>query len=253
MTSYKKTKQRPSLAICIPVWNRGHLFRIGFASLLRNLKGVDATIWIFDNGSDKKTRKVVEAVESVEHRIHKVFFPENMGIPYAVNIFAQVIHENCDYSNYRSPQYVMLMDSDAYFKKPIKDLVRLCRDIYAIGVLSGHDSIEHETVREWGVKSGGKKFTLKEKKNERMLTMLMKKEEFSRCYPFPHYRNRDVDWEIAQWNPNSMKKRGKKILIAPCYVLHLGIKASTWNTSKKILESQQEIQEVKKILKKNKL
>ena len=90
---------------------------------------------------------------------------------------------------------------------------------------------------------------MKEKDNERMITMLMKKEEFVRCYPFPHFRNRDVDWELAQWNPNSMKKRNRRIFVACDYVLHLGIDTSTWNKSKEILATEQEVKEVKQILK----
>lgn len=250
--SSQKTQLKPSIAICIPVWNQGDLFRIGFASLLKQLKGLDATIWIFDNGSDAKTRRVVENVASKRYRIHKVFFPKNMGIPYVANVFSKVIQEDCDYINYTSPQYVMIMDSDAYFKKPIKDLVDLYRNNYQIGLISGHDSIEHKAIAEKVIKFQGKKVLLKEKNNERMITMLMKKEEFLRCYPFPHYRNRDVDWEITQWNPNSMKKRNKRIFVAPGYILHLGIDTSTWNRSKRNLHSKQEIEQVRKVLKSKK-
>lgn len=248
--SIKQARQiKPSLGICIPVWNRGDLFKICFTSLLKNLKGLEATIWIMDNGSDDKTRKIVESVKSNQHRINKIFFPKNMGIPYVANIFAMAIQEDCDYINYKSPQYVMIMDADSYFKKPVKDLVELCSEHYQIGLISGHDSIEHVAIKEKNIKLHGKNILLKEKENERMVTMLMKKEEFIRCYPFPHFRNRDVDWEITQWNPNSMKKRNRRIFVASDYVLHLGIDTSTWNKSKKILASEQEVKEVKQILK----
>lgn len=250
MDTAKKPQVRLSLGICIPVWNRGELFKTCFTSLLKNLKGLDATIWIFDNGSDIKTRKIVESVKSSEFRINKIFFPENMGIPYVANVFAKAIQESCDYVNYKAPQYLMIMDADAYFKKPVKDLVELCAKHYQIGLISGHDSVEHKTIAEKRIKMHGKNILLKEKENERMITMLMKSEEFLRCYPFPHYRNRDVDWELAQWNPSSMEKRSKQIFVACDYVLHLGIYTSTWNKSKDILATEQEVREVKQILKK---
>ena len=81
-----------------------------------------------------------------------------------------------------------------------------------------------------------------------MITMLMRKEEFLSNYPFPHYRNRDVDWELTQWNPNSVQKRKRKIYVAPGYVLHLGLNSSTWNSSEQKLETEEEMNEVKTIL-----
>ena len=248
----KNNNIKLTLGICIPVWNRGDLFKICFTSLLRQLKDVDATIWIYDNGSDIKTREIVEGVKSSKHRIIKTFFPQNMGIPYVANLFAKAVQENCDLVNYTSPQYVMIMDADAYFKKSVWDLVELCRKHYGIGLISGHDSIEHKAIKEKRLKLKGKNVLIKQKKNERMLTMLMKREEFIRCYPFPHYRNRDVDWELAQWNPNSMKKRNRGIFVACDYVLHLGLGVSTWQKDRAINNhSAQEIKEVKQILNRN--
>lgn len=239
---------RHSLGICIPVWNRGDLFRIAFDSLLAQLEGVDATIWLFDNGSAPETRRIVEAADSREHRIHKVFLPENMGIPYVANVFARAIQEECDFVNYRAPGYVMLMDADAYFRAPVRDLIDLMASHYQIGVLSGHDSLEHETVETSTVEVGGRRVLLKRKNIERMITMLMKREEFLLCHPFPHYRNRDVDWELAQWNPNAFTRRGRGIFVACDYVLHLGIGRSTWSGLGHTQSSPEESQEVDRII-----
>lgn len=237
-----------SLGICIPVWNRGKLFRISFASLLAQLDGVDATIWLFDNGSDPATRRIVEETHSDVHRIHKVFLPRNMGIPYVANIFAQVIREDCDFAGYRAPSFAMIMDSDAYFKGPIKDLLDLYNFHYGIGIISGHDSLEHAASETLQVNLNGKNVTIKRKDLERMITMIMKKEEFLHCYPFPHYRNRDVDWELAQWNPNSMLRRNRAIFVACDYVLHLGIEFSTWAGANDPSASPAEQEEVRAIL-----
>jgi glycosyltransferase involved in cell wall biosynthesis len=244
-----KIKSDFSLGICIPVWNRGNIFLIAFNSLIKQLQGINATIWIFDNGSDQDTKDIIHTIKVDEpHRVIKTFFPQNMGIPYAVNVFAQTIQENCDFAGYRSPQFVLLMDSDAYYKKPIIDLITIAEQYYDVGVVSGHDSIEHLPVKETELEINGRKILTKEKTNERMITMLMRKDEFLLNYPFPHYRNRDVDWEIAQWGPNSIMKRNRKIVVASDYVLHLGIKKSTWNISEEQFESENEINEVRSIL-----
>lgn len=240
-----------SLGICIPVWNRGDIFAIAFDSLLKQLEGIDATIWIFDNGSDQETRDIIHGIAGEDtHKIIKIFLPQNMGIPYVANIFARAIQENCDFIDYQSPQYILLMDSDAYFKKPVIDLLTIIDQHYDAGLVSGHDSIEHLPVKEMELEVNDRKIHAKEKDNERMITMLMRKEEFLYNYPFPHYRNRDVDWEIAQWNPNSLMKRNRKILVACDYVLHLGVNRSTWHPSGTQFETQDEIDEVRGILEK---
>ena len=247
----KQNKQNLSLGIFIPVWNKGELFKICYESLIENLSGLDAVIWIYDNGSDEKTRKYVESIKSNKYKIHKTFFPENMGIPYTANMFAQAVQQACDYTKLKSPEFIMLMDADAYFKKPIIDLVQFCNDEYYVGMISGHNSIEHKPINESHTVINGRNVLLLEKENERMITMIMRKEEFLLCYPFPHYRNRDIDWEITQWNANSLKKRNRRIFVAHDYVLHLGIEFSTWNESKEILASEEEMDEVRKIFKKN--
>ncbi len=246
-----KNRHNLSLGICIPVWNRGDIFMLAFESLLKQLENVKATIWLFDNGSDEETRKVINAVTGdATHKVIKVFFPENMGIPYVVNVFAKAIQEHCDFTGYHTPDFILLMDADAYFKKPISDLIKIIDRDYSIGLISGHDSTEHRAVKEMDWEIDGKLIHIKEKENERMITMLMHTDEFLQNYPFPHYRNRDVDWEITQWNPNSMMNRKRRIIVACDYVLHLGIHNSTWNASDKKIESEEEINEVGSILEK---
>src|SRR4051794_11572650 len=87
-----------SLAVCFPVWNRWDLFQVTYASLLRQLKGVECAIWIFDNGSNAETRLHIEDLSSAEHRLFKVFFPQNMGMPFVLNIFSQVLTQDCEYA-----------------------------------------------------------------------------------------------------------------------------------------------------------
>lgn len=243
--------KQPSLGICIPVWNRGAIFGVAFRSLIEQLKGVDATIWIFDNGSDEATKKVIFDLHSDKYRIIKTYLPENTGIPYVANVFLKAVQEPCGYGGYFPPDYLMLMDADAYFKRPVADLISILERDYSAGLVSGHDSVEHLPTSEFDLQINERSVHVKEKDNERMITMLMRKEEMLYNYPFAHYRNRDVDWEITTWGPQSLRHRSRRLLVACDYVLHLGASRSTWNQSDAPLETEAELNEVRSILEKN--
>jgi hypothetical protein len=217
-----------SLAICLPVWNRPDLFQVSFASLMRQLKGVEASIWIFDNGSDAPTRKLIEGLSSTEHRLFKLFLPQNMGIPFVVNIFSQIMTQDCEFAGYGAPTHVMIADADAYFKKPIRDMVEILESYSHFAVISGHDSIEHESVAESEQELRGETTTVKVKTIERGLCLIMRKEILAACVPFPHHRDRDVDWELLKWHPNSVSARTRQ-LGAVDFVAHLGLYDSTWH------------------------
>jgi glycosyltransferase involved in cell wall biosynthesis len=252
MMLLSKELPRNKLAICIPVWNRGEIFKICFDSILQNISGLDVSIWIYDNSSDSKTKDIIHQLHTNKCELYKIFLPQNMGIPYVVNHFCKSIIENCDFISYKLPDYTLILDSDAYFKDQIEDLIWLLEKDFDIGIISGHDSIEHQSINERYARINGKKRLIKDKQNERMISMLLKREELLGCYPFPHHRNRDVDWELTQWNNNSMKKRSRKVTVVCDYVLHLGLAVSTWQSNKAIPNhSEEEIKEVKKILDKN--
>jgi hypothetical protein len=217
-----------SLAVCFPVWRRWDLFQASFASLLRQLKGVEAGIWIFDNGSDAETRHHLERLSSAEHRLFKVFLPQNMGIPFVVNIFSQVLNQACDYAGYVTPAHVMVADADAYFKQPVADMIEILESNSHFAVISGHDSIEHESVAEFPYRLRGETILVKVKSIERGLCLIMRKEILSGCVPFPHHRDRDVDWELMKWHPNSISARMRQLAVVD-YVAHLGLYDSTWH------------------------
>ena len=61
-----------SLAVCFPVWNRADLFLACYNSLLRQLEGLETSIWVFDNGSDAPTRALIGSLNSRSHRLFKV-------------------------------------------------------------------------------------------------------------------------------------------------------------------------------------
>jgi hypothetical protein len=217
-----------SLAVCVPVWRRWDLFQASFASLLRQLKGVEAGIWIFDNGSDAQTRQLIEGLTSAEHRLFKVFLPQNMGIPFVVNIFSQILTQDCEYASYRAPTHVMVADADAYFKKPVQDIIEILESNSHFAVISGHDSIEHESVTQFVYRLRGEATTVKVKSIERGLCLIMRKEILSACVPFPHHRDKDVDWELMKWHPNSISARTRQVA-AVDYVAHIGLYDSTWH------------------------
>lgn len=217
---------RYSLAVCFPVWNRGDLFQASFASLLRQLKGIEASIWIFDNGSDAPTRELIEGLSS-EQRLFKMFLPQNMGIPFVVNIFSQIMTQGCEYAGYCVPTHVMVADADAYFKKPIEDMIEILESHSHFAAISGHDSIEHESTDKFTYPLPGEPTLVKVKSIERGLCLIMRKEILAACIPFPHHRDRDVDWELMKWHPNSVSARSRQLAVVD-YVAHIGLYDSTW-------------------------
>ena len=217
-----------SLAVCFPVWNRADLFKASFDSLIRQLGGIDAGIWIFDNGSDAQTRALIESLKSDAHRLVKVSLPQNMGIPFAVNIFSQMLTQDCDYAGYRAPDHVMISDADAYFKKPVRDMLEILEANSAAAIISGHDSVEHETFGEYQHLLRDRPVPVKEKKVERGLCLMMRKAVLAACVPFPHDSGQDVDWQLMTLHANSIAARGRKLL-AVDYVVHIGLYDSTWH------------------------
>jgi hypothetical protein len=235
-----------SLSVCFPVWNRWDLFSASFASLLRQLDGVEAGIWIFDNGSDAQTREHIAGLSSARHSLFKIFLPQNMGIPFVVNVFSQILTQDCEYAGYRAPTHVMVADADAYFKKPIKDMIEILESYSHFAVISGHDSIEHESVTEFEYPLRGETTVVKVKSIERGLCLVMRKEILSACVPFPHHRDKDVDWELMKWHPNSIAARTRQLAVVD-YVAHLGLYESTWHPTG-VPSNSAEIIEINQIL-----
>ncbi len=218
----------PSLAICLPTWNRGDLYEACFSSLLRQLDGIDAAIWIFDNGSRAASLGTVERLRTSDHAVFKVYLPRNMGLPYVVNCFCQLIGEGSEYAGHQPPEYVMLADADAYFKAPIRDMIEVLDSNDGYGAVSGHDSEEHETVRRLELHIAGRPIQIKEKEIERGLSLILRAEELRQCYPLPHDTKYNVDWELMKRHPNSLANRNRKVA-AVDYVTHLGLYDSTWS------------------------
>lgn len=215
------------LAICFPVWNRGDLFEASYASLLRQLDGIDASIWIFDNGSDEETRAFIFSLGRTEHRLFKLFLPQNMGIPYVINLFSEILTQDCDYAGYHSPEHVMIADADAYFKRPVREMIDIL-EAHNFAVVSGHDSIEHGSLGEFVHSRRDERIRVKIKSIERGLCLLMRKDTLRACVPFPHGTDKDIDWELMQRHPNSVLARGGRLGVVDS-VTHLGLYDSTWH------------------------
>jgi hypothetical protein len=234
-----------SLAICFAVWNRCDLFRASYSSLLRQIDGVESAIWIFDNGSEAETRQFIQDLRSDGHRLFKVFLPQNMGLPFVVNVFSQIVTQDCDYAGYRAPSHLMLADGDAYFKKPVVDLIEIL-ERHDLAIVSGHDSIEHESLEDLSHSVRGETTPVKIKSIERGLCLLMRKETLAACMPLPHGTNMNVDWELLKWHPNSVAAQGRR-LGAVNYVAHLGLYDSTWH-SMGVPATPGEVAEINRIL-----
>jgi glycosyltransferase involved in cell wall biosynthesis len=217
-----------TLAIFFPVWNRAELFEASFASVMEQLDGIDASIWIIDNGSDARTRQAIAEAHSERHKIFKIALPTNMGIPYAVNIFSRMSDQPSPFANYRPADYVMIADADCYFKRPIRELIEILKQIPDAGAIAGHDSIEHGSHDSFVLATSGGHRVVKEKTVARGLCLLMRREILAQCVPFPSETAADVDWQLSQRHPNSLAARGLKLL-AVDHVVHLGLYDSTWH------------------------
>jgi glycosyltransferase involved in cell wall biosynthesis len=216
--------------VCIPIWNRSDIVAASLRSLNRGLAGTEAQIFLFDNGSDIETRDIIYELSNSEHKSFKIFLPGNYGIPYVVNTFRAFVAQQCDYINQPRPDFVMLMDADAYFTKPIRPLLDILTDSYKVAVISGHDSFEHKEISRHIFHVGFEDIEVKIKLTERMLCLVMRREEFESFDTFPTYRNRDVDWEIFFWNRNSLAVRRRNLVVVD-WVIHLGQFDRTWDSN----------------------
>jgi len=230
-----------SLAVCYPVWNRLDLFEASYRSLLRQLDGIETAIWIFDNGSDEETRRFIAGLTSEEHRLFKIRLPQNMGLPFVANIFSQLLTQDCDYAGYRAPSHVMLADADAYFKKPVRDMIEIL-DGSELAIVSGHDSVEHESARQFVHGTTN----VRVKSIERGLCLIMRKETLAACVPFPHHTNMNVDWELMHWHPSSTSTR-ESAVGAVDYVAHIGLYDSTHHATG-VPADRAEVAEINQIL-----
>jgi hypothetical protein len=240
-----KAEKEYSLAVCYPVWNRSDLFQSSYASLLRQLEGIQASIWIFDNGSEEQTRNFIAGLSSAEHRLFKVFLPQNMGLPFVANTFSQILTQDSDYAGYRAPIHVMLADADAYFKKPVREMIEIL-EAHDLAIVSGHDSIEHKSTDEFAHPLRGGTTTVRIKSIERGLCVLMRKETLAACVPLPHHTNMNVDWELMHWHPNSIWARKLRVG-AVDYVAHIGLYDSTWHSTG-VPADEAEVAEINEIL-----
>lgn len=234
-----------SLAVCFTVWNRADLFRVSYASLVRQLEGVEAAIWIFDNGSDEPTRRFIEGLTSAEHRLFKVFLPQNMGIPFVANLFSQAMTQDCDYAGYAAPTHVMLADADAYFKKPVREMIEIL-ETYDLAIVSGHDSIEHGSTTDLTHPTPDGTTIVNLKSIERGLCLIMRKETLAACVPLPHDTNMNVDWELMRWHPSSVSARERRVG-AVDHVAHIGLYDSTWHSTG-VPANRAEVAEINEIL-----
>lgn len=222
------TRLPPSVDVCIPVWNRGELLSPCVTSLRRQLGGVDATIWLFDNGSDAETRAVIRDLAEDDPHTFSVRFPRNMGIPHAVNMFVQSALQECDIAGRRRPDYLLLLDSDAYFRRPIRQLIEILESDYRFGAVSGHRSVEHEPIARRHLVTPSGVVEIDEKQIERMFCLLLRSEDLAAMVPFPHDTHVDVDWQIAERNPHSLKSTGR-VIAATDNAVHIGLYDSTWH------------------------
>ncbi len=214
--------------MCVPVWNRHDLLKPCLASLLDQLHGVDAEVWLVDNGSDAATRGVIQDVALTDARVTTITFSRNMGIPHAVNVFVAGAMQPCDVTGRRAPEYLMLLDADAILTRSVLELIELIEHDRRYGAVSGHDSVEHLSHREQVITLGGRDVVVAEKGIERMFCLLLRAADLAAMAPFPHDTTVDVDWQIMERHPQSLKTTGR-VVAAVDHAIHIGLYDSTWH------------------------
>jgi glycosyltransferase involved in cell wall biosynthesis len=241
--AHKQSQVSTRVAICIPVLNRGDLALASFASLRTRLGDVEADIYLFDNGSDAATQAKLNLLGiSAPHRLTRIRLPENRGLPYIFNLFCRMLEEPCAYTAYTPPDFVMIADADSYYKLAVRDLIRVLESDPSIGVVSGHDSVEHTSLADTQIWIGSREFRAREKTIERGQCLVMRRGDLMACYPLPHDTNLDLDWQLLRRHPRSMANRGRRILAVDGTV-HLGLYESTWSSSG-VPASRQELKEI---------
>ncbi|MDH7795594.1 MULTISPECIES: glycosyltransferase family A protein [unclassified Beijerinckia] len=241
----------PSLAVFYTVWNRGDLFSVSLASLLPRLEGVEAGIWIFDNGSDRETKRVIENVSWDRHSIFKIAFPRNMGIPYALNVFGSAVTQASTFACHNAPDYVAIFDGDMFFKHSLRSLIDILAGDPSVAILSGHDSVEHAASERHVFHIGSQKVIGKTKKAERGCFYLMRTETLLEFLPLPHHTPYDIDWQMTILHERSLAKTGRRLLCIDSSV-HLGLFDSTWNTDD-VPASHEQVFEIIAVLEDQKL
>ena len=235
-----------SLAVCFAVWGRSDLLKVCYDSLARQLDGIEASIWFFDNGSDDATRDLIASLRDQRHRLMKISFPQNMGIPFVVNVFSQMLTQDCGFVGYRAPKYIMLADADVYFKRPILEMIEILESESEAGMICGHDLVEHSAWSEYYYSLRDGPRLVKAKWLERGACLVMRKDILAACVPLPHDKRGGVDWELMQWNANSMAARKRKVLVVDS-VAHLGLYDSTWHPIG-VPANQAEVDEINELL-----
>lgn len=220
----------PKVAFCITAWNRGDLLAASLASLLTCLDDLDAGIWIIDNGSDLKTRRIIATIDCKNAKLFKVHLPINMGIPYALNLFGAAIGQESAFAGHSAPDHVVILDADMFFRRQLRELVDLLRDDPGITIVSGHDSVEHSATDARSIEGARPALTLKTKDVERGCFFVLRYRDFLEFLPLPHDVPYNIDWQMVRDHPRSLAKTGRKLVCVDASA-HLGLFDSTWSTA----------------------
>jgi hypothetical protein len=113
-------------------------------------------------------------------------------------------------------------------------------------IVSGHDSVEHESATQFTHAFPGGRTTVRVKSIERGLCLIMRKETLAACVPLSHHTNMNVDWELMQWHPSSTSARKGRVG-AVDYVVHIGLYDSTYHSTG-VPANQAEVTEINEIL-----
>lgn len=208
-----------SKLLCMIIsWNRPEFLRRTLESLFLQIGDIEALVVVVDNGSDSKTREVIEQ----EVRIRRgVFLGSNLGINRALEA---ALPEDVSLEF----QHILISDADMDYSRPLSPILQAFDDRPEIGAISLQHSPEHEAVGEMTINN--EHWPLKW--IERGCSLLFQTSRFQELRPLPVHKMLDFDWWVMRDAPQSLQARNQFVAVCPGAAIHLGWRAgdSTWQT-----------------------
>jgi hypothetical protein len=212
-------------------------------SLVSSLDSVSYRLTLYLDGADHELLRDGSPAHFADHLIVS---RDNEGLGPAINrIMAHIKSTNNYYSHpqardsARVSQFVCgLQDDVVYEDRWLERLVKffcLHEQRHNLGFATGHNCVEHETVAEL---PGGMML----KRWIRMTCVLGRREYWESMMPIPRFDpetgrvrakpndgvGSGVDWHIIRNHENSIDRTGRKCLVVPGLVKHIGYADSTW-------------------------
>ena len=205
-----------TLGVFVVSWNRPRFLAQTLESLSAQTDGLDAAIYVVDNGSEAATRDVVVSNGAMTGY---QLLPKNLGINAALE---SIFPANLE----RQFRYVLISDADMQYDEPLGLAVEFLESHTEFGAVSYQHSPEHEDRAEF--EWSGRTWVTKSV--ERGCALVMRSQFLQAAHPLPVERMADFDWWLVRDAPQSLQNEDRPIAVLPGGARHLGWRKgdSTW-------------------------